>query len=182
MAFEQIEHLVVNRLDFQTDGAVKTDATFEKSVTVDGLLTADHIHTQGVAGPIYVHIKNTETTTLPAGTPVYATGFVDSTYGTTNYVEVKKALANNPAKMTAIGITKQSIAAGGNGDCVVIGEALGVDTSTFSLNQELWVAPTGGLVGTQPPSSNVIQPMGRVLRVSSTQGIIFVLTGFENKQ
>ncbi len=123
--------------------------------------------------PVFVPVKNTTGSTIAKGTPVYATG----TVGATSTIEIAPADADDSAKMPAIGLTESSLTANATGFVVVVGTLRGVDTSTYAVNQALYVSTTAGqLTGTKPTgASELIQNIGRVTRVNSSNGEILVL-------
>lgn len=153
---------------------VTGDGHFTTDLTVDGILYANHIHGE-IAGPVYVHVKNTSGTTIPNGTPVYVTG----TVGSTQQAEVAPADASDPAKMPAIGLTDGAIAHNDFGHVVILGALDGQDTSgTWQLGDHVYVAPGGGRTRTRPTGANdVIQCTGHVTRLNSSTGEITVNAG-----
>lgn len=153
---------------------VTGDGRFTTDLTVDGILYANHIHGE-IAGPVYVHVKNTSGTTIPNGTPVYVTG----TVGATQQAEVAPADASDPAKMPAIGLTDGAIAHNDFGHVVILGTLDGQDTSgTWQLGDHVYVAPGGGRTRTRPTGANdIIQCTGHVTRLNSSTGEITVNAG-----
>lgn len=123
--------------------------------------------------PVFVPVKNTTASTIAKGAPVYATG----TVGATSTIEIAPADADNAATMPAIGLTESSLAANATGYVIVVGTLKGVDTSTYTVNQALYVSTTAGqLTGTKPTgASELIQNLGRVTRVNANNGEILVL-------
>jgi hypothetical protein len=79
--------------------------------------------------------------------------------------------------MPAIGLTETSLTANATGFVVVVGTLRGVDTNAYSINAPLYVSTTAGqLTGTKPTgTSELIQNIGRVTRVNSSNGEILVL-------
>jgi hypothetical protein len=123
--------------------------------------------------PVFVPVKNTTASTIPKGTPVYATG----TVGATSTIEIAPADADDAAKMPAIGLTETSLTANATGFVVVVGTLRGVNTNAYSINQPLYVSTTAGqLTGTKPTgTSDAVQMIGLVTRVNSSNGEILVL-------
>lgn len=135
-----------------------------ENLTITGLLSAVNI-VGNIAGELYVQVKNDDTATLVKGTPFYVTGGV----GNSGRLLIRKALASDPTKGPAIGLLAEELAQNGEGNGVLIGEIHGYDTSSFSVNQQLYVASAGGLTGT-PPGSGYRQTVCRVARVSANNG------------
>lgn len=100
--------------------------------------------------------------TLPAGTPVYATGYSTESSKTT----VDKALPTTESPI--LGLTKTSIASGSEGIVVVAGVMENINTSSFQNGDTLYVGTHGGLSDT--PTGGAV---GIVAHASSS-GIIIV--------
>ena len=77
--------------------------------------------------------------------------------------------------MPAIGLIDSNMGVGDIGHAVVFGNLQKVNTSVYSINDTVYVASGGGLTGIKPTGANdLIQNMGRVVRVASTTGDILV--------
>ena len=147
------------------------DATFEQNVEVDGTLTANHIH-GNLAGAVYLHVKNTSGVTIPAGSPVYATGSV----GASGATEVARSECDVASTMPALGIVDSELVANAEGHATVLGVAKGLNTGSYSVNDSLYVSATGGLTSTRPTgASELVQKIGRVIRSDASTGEILVL-------
>lgn len=108
-------------------------------------------------------VKNVSGSDIPAGTPVYATGFSTKT-------TIAKALPSTTSPI--IGLTKTSIANNADGVVVVSGVMPEMNTSSFSNGAILYVATSGGLTATRPSSGSAA--VGVVANSDSTHGIIVV--------
>jgi collagen type VII alpha len=151
------------------------DATGSNNFTFDGVdvvTLADTGHYTGrLLGPVLLAIKNASGVSIPKGTPVYATGSV----GASGQVEVAACDAANSATMPSIGLADSTLAVGDIGHAVVFGNLNDVDTSGYTINGTVYVASGGGLTGTKPTGANdLIQNVGRVVRVHATTGDILV--------
>jgi len=113
--------------------------------------------------------KNVSGGSLAIGTPVYQSG----TSG--NAMEVEAALANTAASMPAVGLLSQTLADDAEGTLVLTGLLQGINTSSFSEGDTLYIGATGGLVNT-PPSGELkaIQNIGKVIKVHASNGSIMV--------
>ncbi len=139
-------------------------------VTITGVLAAGHIHGE-LAGPVYLHVKNTSGVTINAGSPVYATGSV----GASGATEVSASNASTAATMPSLGILSTQLAHNGEGHAIILGVASGLNTLAYPVNTVLYVAPGGGLTSTRPSSStDAIQAIGRVIRSDNSTGEILV--------
>jgi hypothetical protein len=144
--------------------------TFE-DVTVNGLLDAGHIHGE-LAGPVYVHVKNTSGSTIAKGTPVYATGSV----GASGKTEVSPSDAATSSTMPALGITTAELTANAEGHAVILGVIKHMNTSSYDVNDVLYVDEGGGLTRTRPTAiGSKVQAIGRVIRKDASTGEILIL-------
>jgi len=142
-------------------------ATFSAGVTVEGTLTADHIH-GNLAGSVYAHVRAGET--LAKGDPVYISGSHGS--GENLIPIVSKADASNAAKMPAVGIMDAALANNANGHMVIIGTITQLNTNAYAVNSVLYVASGGGFTAT-PPAANS-QPVAIVERANTNNGAVIV--------
>jgi hypothetical protein len=117
--------------------------------------------------PQAVTVKNMEATaTLTKGTPVYA---VDPS-SSGNIVGVKAADASSSATMPAVVIMNESVTAGSEGEALIVGVITGVDTSSFTSGDVVYVASGGGFTNVKPTGTNLIQNLGVVMKVHATNG------------
>jgi len=119
-----------------------------------------------LARNLVVSGKNMESTTIQKGSPLYFSG--SGTPG--NLVGVYLADADNPDRMPAGGVASQDLTAGQEGDVYLYGFINGVDTSAFNSGDDIFVAPGGGYTNSKPTGSALIQKLGNVERISSTNG------------
>lgn len=159
--------------NFDVTGAAASvpDPLTVNNLTVNTLLTAAHIH-GNIAGSLYIHVKNTSNTTLAKGTPVYAVGAV----GDTTTLEIAAADSADPAKSPAIGILDEQLIHSASGHAVMFGEITGVNTGSYQINDELYVAAGGGLTATKPVTGYV-QAIAIVGRVHSSTGTLLIKIG-----
>ena len=144
--------------------------TFE-DITVNGLLDASHIHGQ-LAGPVYIHVKNTSGDTIAKGSPVYATGSV----GVSGATEVAASDASTGSTMPALGITTAELVNNAEGHAVILGVISNLNTSSYNVNDSLYVAEGGGVTITRPTAiGSQVQKIARVIRKDATTGELLVL-------
>ena len=135
----------------------------------------------GSAEVVEVPVKNLQGSALTKGDPVYISGSV----GASGILEVQLADAGNAAKMPAVGLLKQDLAANAQGFAVVTGKLRNLITSpidgvTPSPNTVIYVksgGSTGAALTTVKPggSTNFIQNVGKVGRPStSSDGTLVV--------
>ena len=109
--------------------------------------------------------KNGTGSTILKGTPVYQTG----TAG--NAMVIAPADASSAATMPAVGVLSQDLAAGAEGNLILMGRISGVDTSAFSEGDIIYVASGGGYTNTRPTGQSVlVQNLGRVTKVHASNG------------
>lgn len=153
------------------DLTVTNDLYVNQNAEIDGTLTANHIH-GNIAGSVYLHIKNTSGVTIPAGSPVYATGSV----GASGETEVSISYCDAPSTMPALGITATELAPNAEGHATVLGVAKGLDTFSYSVNDSLYVSNSGTLTNVRPVlQSELVQKIGRVIRTDASTGEVLVL-------
>lgn len=113
-------------------------------------------------GYFQITVVNASGEDLPAGSPVYADGF-------TEHTNVKKALPSTTRPI--LGLLKTPINNTESGVCVVAGVLDGINTSSFSDGQVLYVSESGGITNLRPEGGSAA--VGIVAH-SSTNGIIIV--------
>jgi hypothetical protein len=128
----------------------------------------------GSAEVVEVPVKNLQGSALTKGDPVYISGSV----GASGILEVQLADAGNAAKMPAVGLLKQDLAANAQGFVVVTGKLRNLITSpidgvTPNPNTVIYVksgGSTGAALTTVKPggSTNFIQNVGKVGRPSTS--------------
>ena len=139
------------------------DGSFTYEVS-DQFLTVTKIRTQ-----VVIEVRNETGSTIEAGRAVYISGSTPSGRPLVAYAD-----ANDPTKMPSVGIVTNQIGTGNNGYVAISGQLNGLNTSTFTEGDVLYVDNIGNgvLTNTKPTASNgLIQNVGRVL-VSDTNGKI----------
>ena len=142
---------------------------------VNPFITALDIPTTGQASTIVREVKNMTGATLAKGTVVYISG------ANGNKALVSKALATTDALSSrTFGLLQSNISNNGLGYCVIIGDLSGLDTSTFTEGDQLYLS--GVTAGTYT-ATKILAPthlvyVGKVTRSHPTQGQIEV--GIQN--
>lgn len=143
--------------DNQTDDLLR--------VTVDEFIDGADI------GVLVASVRNTTGSTIAAGTPVHVSGYNS---GTDRY-EISVAEADDPLTMPADGVLQEELANNTNGLMVTYGQVSNLDTSAFTVGDELYVADGGGLTSTRPTGTgSEVEKLAVVLRSDNTQGVILV--------
>ena len=138
-------------------------ANFIGNVTGD--ITGD------IDGAVIITGKNESGSTIAAGVPVYISGQASS--GTE--FTVAPADADGSGTMPAIGITTASSNNNSSVSILTFGKFVGLNTSSFSVGDELYVSTTGTLTNTAPTGETAsLQKIAKVTRSHATDGAIFV--------
>jgi hypothetical protein len=127
--------------------------------------------TSETAERIEVTVKNVSGGSLSKGTVVHASPSANPPNG--NVIEVIAADYDDSTKMPAIGILNETIANEGEGSAVMMGAVSGIDTSSFSIGDELYVGNLGTLTSTKPiTAGQLIQKIAVVIKSHASNGLI----------
>jgi hypothetical protein len=122
---------------------------------------------------IEIQVKNVSGGTLAKGTVVHVAPTVSPPSG--NVVEVIAADYDDAARMPAIGILKVELTDDNEGAAVMMGALSGIDTSSFSAGDELYVGNLGTLTNTKPTATTqLIQKIAVVVKSHASNGLIKV--------
>jgi len=125
-----------------------------------------------VKGAIHVAAKNESGSTITKGTPVYISGQA----GNGQDFTVDVADADDSAKMPAVGVMYADGANNTDVTIVTHGKFIGIDTSSFSVGDDLYISTTGTLTNTKPSGeTSGIQKIAKVIRVHASSGQIYVM-------
>lgn len=152
-------------------GTAPITASGTTAVTVGIDQTALTVAASTNAEVLRLYVKNSTGTTLNKGQPVY----ISSSDG--NNAEISLASATNDATSSkTLGLLAQTLLTGEHGYVIENGLLAGIDTSTATAGQAVWLSATAGQVvyGTPPaePAHGVY--LGVVTRVQSVNGAIAV--------
>lgn len=165
--------------NYQTAGTYVTSVSGTAPITASGTTavtvgidqTALTVAASTNAEVLRLYVKNSTGTTLNKGQPVY----ISSSDG--NNAEISLASATNDATSSkTLGLLAQTLLTGEHGYVIENGLLAGIDTSTATAGQAVWLSATAGQVvyGTPPaePAHGVY--LGVVTRVQSNNGAIAV--------
>ena len=129
------------------------------------------------AKSVILRVKNSTGSPMSKGQVVCEA--VSATPPSGNLIEVALADNNGTNTMPALGILNEDLdAAGGandEGDAIMFGKVSGINTSAFSVGNEVFVDDTpGGLTTTKPTGVKYIQKVGVVIRDDANNGTIEV--------
>jgi len=149
----------ISELDL-SDGSVGQVLTTDGSGTItfeDVLVKSEAVNQTGSA--------------IAKGVPVYQVG------SSGNAISVAPADADDSNKMPAIGVTLEALSAnGGTGEVAHIGFIKGINTSSYTAGDTLYISTSGGFTTTKPTGeTGLIQNMARVIKVDSSNGSIVVM-------
>jgi hypothetical protein len=162
--------------NLQVDGAIK-DSDGDAG-TSGQLLSSTGTGTNWIdfeadsAKRLEVDVKNVHGGTLAKGTVVHAepTGTLSG-----NVIEVVAADANS-GRMPAIGVLNEALLDDGEGKAVMFGTVQGIDTSSFSVGDELYVSATAGQFTATKPTATTeeVQKVAIVIKSHESNGLIKV--------
>jgi hypothetical protein len=138
---------------------------------VNPFITALDIPTTGQASTLVREVKNMTGATLTKGTVVYISG------ANGNKALVSKALATTDAlSARTFGLLQSNILNNGLGNCVVIGDLSGINTSAFAEGAQLYLSGTvaGAFTDVRTLAPTHLVYVGKVTRSHPTQGQIEV--------
>ena len=134
------------------------DQVLTKQSATDGDADWDYPHT------LYVTVRNVSGGTLPKGAPVHATDV------TGEVADVIAADASNASAMPCTYILNEEIDNNDQGIAILTGTITGVDTSSFSPGDVVYVASGGGFTNVKPTGTNLIQNLGVVTKSNANTG------------
>jgi len=162
-----------------TTGSFSGQVTIPETPTADAHAASkkyvdDNTANADVAKRIEITVKNVSGSALVKGAAVHASPTATPPSG--NVIEVIGADNDVTASMPAIGILNEAIADEAEGQCVMVGSVTGINTSSFTAGEELYVGSTAGvLTNTKPTStSNQIQKIAVVIKSHASNGQIEV--------
>ena len=128
-------------------------------------------NTLHIGEEIQLKVYNNTGSTINIGQPVYVT----STSSGYTYPNVALAIANSLTTGNVIGLANQAIPTGTAGYVTTIGLIQGVNTSSYTVGDTLYLSPysAGFYQNTIPPTGYAIK-LGTVAYVNSTTGAIYV--------
>jgi hypothetical protein len=159
------------------DGSVSTKITTTSQLTNNGadgvnpFITALDIPVAGQASTLVLEVKNMTGATLTKGTVVYISG------ANGNKALVSKALATNDALSSrTFGMLQSDILNNGLGNCVIIGNLSGLNTSSFTEGDQLYLSgvTAGTYTATKTLAPTHLVYVGKVTRSHPTLGQIEV--------
>ncbi len=135
---------------------------------------------QQVGEEQYARVQNNTGVLIPNGTVVGFTGAVPD-----SALSVAPYLANGSTPtLYIVGVMTHDLPdTGDKGYCTTFGFVRELNTSAFALGDILYASPTvaGGFTNVKPTAPNNVVPVAAVLKVGTTDGIIFVRPTIEQQ-
>lgn len=149
-----------------TSGRLWYDSTL-KALTYYNDVTNNALH---IGQETQLKVYNNTGSTIAKGAPVYIT----STTSGFTYPLIALAKADTQTTGNAIGLTNEAIATGSEGYVVINGILNGVNTSSYTVGDILYVSPysAGQLMNTYPPTAYAVK-IG-VVAYANSSGSIYV--------
>jgi hypothetical protein len=121
-------------------------------------------------GSSVINGKKASAGTIAKGKPVYLVGFDNDLH------TVEEANATSSLTMPVIGFAAETMDDTNSKHIMTFGKLTGIDTSLFSLGEDLYMdVTTGSLTATRPTGSNtLIQRIAKVLKVDAVSGQILI--------
>jgi len=148
-----------------------SDITNDGADGVNPFITALDIPTTGQASTLVREVKNMTGATLTKGTVVFISG------ANGNKALVSKAIATTDAlSARTFGLLQSNILNNGTGNCVIIGDLSGLNTSSFAEGAQLYLSgvTAGTYTDTRTLAPTHLVYVGKVTRSHPTQGQIEV--------
>jgi hypothetical protein len=114
---------------------------------------------------ISLEVKNTTGASIAKGTPVYISGYSTKPL-------IAKSDSDDLTTFPVVGITQAAISNGADGVIIVSGVFEGINTSSYTAGEILYVANGGGLTDTIPTGGS--GAVAVVAKSNATTGIIIV--------
>lgn len=119
-----------------------------------------------------IEVTNNSGITINKADPVYISGF-DNTSGKP---EITKSQASDITTFPVVGLAQTAIGDEADGVVVISGVFTGVNTSTYTVGDPLYVGLSGGLTATQPITETTNSGVVGVVSKSNINGVILVGT------
>lgn len=141
------------------------------SICYYNLTTNNRVH---VGQEVQQQVKNSTSSTIPKGSPVYITG----AFG--EYAGVASAKADALSTSIVVGVTNQDLLSGQIGFVVTAGTITDIDTSLFSAGNDMYLSPltAGKTTSVLPTFPNIAIQVGVCLYSHPTNGKMVVQNSY----
>jgi hypothetical protein len=117
-----------------------------------------------------LEVTNNSGVSIAMGDPVYISGF-NSTSGKPR---ITKSQASTIGTFPVVGLAQSAIGNGSDGVIVISGVFTGINTSSYSVGNLLYVGTSGGLTATQPISATTNSSVVAVVSKANINGTVLV--------
>ena len=147
------------------------DGTNGQVIQTDGSGTLSFVDASVDSAPsVLLTVKNVSGGSLSKGTIVHISPSASPPSG--NVIEVVAADNTSASTMPAIAVLNTTISSGSEGEAVAFGRISGIDTSSFTAGDEVYVGTSGSFSSTKPTGTNYIQKIGVIVRSHATNGTV----------
>jgi hypothetical protein len=115
-----------------------------------------------------LEVVNNSGVSIAKGDPVYISGFG------TSKPRITKSQASTIATFPVVGLAQSTISNGSDGVIVISGVFTGINTSSYSVGNLLYVGTSGGLTATQPISETTNSSVVAVVSKANINGTVLV--------
>lgn len=132
---------------------------------------SDHVHALPTLDDLTFSARKGSGGTIARGNPVYISG-----YNVGGWIEVEEAQADSSLTMPAVGVANSNLTNAADGTVLKTGFMDALNTSSWSVGDELWVSDTaaGEFVNVKPDNTALIQKIAQVTRSDASNGSILV--------
>jgi hypothetical protein len=117
-----------------------------------------------------IEVTNDSGVSINKADPVYISGFNN----TTGKPEITKSQASDLTTFPVIGLAQGAMGSGTDGVVVISGVFTGVNTSSYTAGDKLYVGTSGGLTATQPITATTNSGVVGIVSKSDASGVILV--------
>lgn len=150
-----------------------SDGTNGQAITTDGSGTLSFSDiTVDEAPAVGLTVKNVSGGTLAIGTVVHPSPTASPPSG--NVIEVIAADNSAASTMPAIGVLKAALDDETEGTAIALGRVSGLNTSSYTAGDALYVGTSGGFTTTKPTGTALIQKIGVVMKSDASNGTVEV--------
>lgn len=150
-----------------------SDGTNGQAITTDGSGTLSFSDIAVDEAPaVGLTVKNVSGGALAIGTVVHPSPTASPPSG--NVIEVIAADNSAASTMPAIGVLKAALADDAEGTAIALGRVSGLNTSSYTAGDSLYVNTSGGFTATKPTGTALIQKIGIVVKSHASSGTIEV--------
>lgn len=169
-------------VDFETNAIYSSQEARLAWNAVDQTLDLgmDYDVTQQIGQETYARVRNNTGVTIPNGAAVGFVGASADALGVAPYL----ADGTQPSLYILGVMTHDLPDSGEKGYCTTWGFVRGLNTSSFSVGDVLYVSPTvaGGLTNIKPIAPDIVIPIAAVITSDAVNGVIFVRPTIDQMQ